>query len=274
MSPCRRLLLAGCLAALLAAYDEGRAERALVIAASPSLAEALKALGKAYEATHPDVRVQLYFDAGLDLRRTIAAMENNPRGEYFIGKGPIHLIAPGGDELIDRLEQKYYVLPGTRRAYLEERLVLIVPESLVEAPTSFDALREGRLRVAVSDPERTQTGRMTAGLLKALGLSEVLKGRLDVASDGRGVLDHLLSGQADVGVALVREAVQDRQRVRIVAVAEPRGYQPVLHSMAMERYCPDRALCADFLNFLQSPDARSALKELGYGSVVPPPILR
>ena len=256
------LAVAGVVAALAA--DASAAPRELLIAASPSLADAVHAVASAYEQAHPDVKVKIYFDDGLDLRRTIAAMENNPRGQYFIGSGPISLIAPGSDELISRLQQRYYVLPDSRHPYVEERLVMIAPESLVEAPQDFAALRSGRYRVAVPDPEHTQTGRMTAGFLRAAGLADVLRDQIDVAVDVRGVLDHVLSGQADVGIALAREAVRERQRVRIVAAAEPRGYQPITHSMAMERYCPDRALCADFLTFIQSADAQRALVRLGY----------
>src|SRR5690242_10571479 len=104
------------------------AKEPLVIAASPSLSAPLEALGRAFEMTHPDVKVMLYFDDGLNIRRTIAAMENTPIGQYFIGKGPIHLIAPGGDELITRLQQRYYVLPDSRYPYATEPLTLILPE--------------------------------------------------------------------------------------------------------------------------------------------------
>lgn len=240
----------------------------LVIAASPSLAEPLKALGQAYEAKHPDVQVHLYFDNGLDLRRTIAAMEHSMIGQYFIGRGPMHLLAPGGDELITRLEQKYYVLPGTRREYAMERLVLVVPESLVEAPTSFEALPGGAVkRVAIAEPERTRLGKATRSLFKELRIVESLKERLDVAADAKGVLDHMLSGQADAGVIFGPDAYRERERVRVVATAE-RGYTPVVHSMAMERYCPNRQLCEDFLSFIQTPEAQNVLKQLGYESPI------
>jgi len=236
----------------------------LVIASSPSLVPALEALGSAFEATHPNIQVRIYFDNGLDLRRTIAAMENSMIGQYFIGMGPIHLVAPGGDELITRLEQKYYVLPGTRREYAMERLVLVVPESLVEAPASFEALVDGAVkRVAIADPEKTQLGKVTMAMFKDLGIAELLKGRLDVAADAKGVLDHLLSGRADVGVIFGPDAYRERERVRVVASTD-RGYMPVVHSMAMERYCPNRSLCKEFLSFIQSPEAQKVVKSLGY----------
>jgi len=128
----------------------------LVIATSPSMRIPVEALGRQFEQTHPDLRVRLYFDSGLDIRRTIAGMENSPIGQYFIGSGPIHLVAPGGDELITRLEWRYYVLPGTKRPYAEVPLVMVVPEALVDAPTSFEALGKNEaLRIAVGDPGLT-----------------------------------------------------------------------------------------------------------------------
>lgn len=256
------------LVAVLASGGIGPASASepLVIAASPSLAAPLEALSRAFEAFHQHVKVRLYFDSGLDLRRTIAAMENHPTGQYFIGSGPIHIIAPGGDELITRLEQKYYVLPQTRRPYATVSLVLVVPESLVDAPSSFEALaQDTRLRVAVADPMLTMVGQKTNELLEALGIAGAMKGRLDVATDARGVLDHLLNGQADVGIIFGPDAYDKRERVRVVAVAPEQAVRPIIHSLAMERYCPDRPLCEEFLTFAQSLEARSILKDLGYG---------
>jgi len=242
------------------------ASEPLVVAASPSLAQPLEGLARAFEASHPDVKVRLYFDSGLDLRRTIAAMENHPMGQYFIGSGPIHLIAPGGDELLTRLEQKHYVLPQTRRPYATVSLVLVVPESLVDAPSSFEALAlDTRIRVAVADPRLTVVGQKTDELLKALGIAEAMKGRLDVATDAHAVLDHVLNGQADVGIIFGPDAYDTRERVRVVAIASEPAIPPIIHSLAMERYCPNRPLCEEFLAFSQSPEARSILKGLGYG---------
>lgn len=244
------------------------ASEPLVIAASPSMAAPLEALGQAFERTHPDVKVRIYFDSGLDLRRTIAAVENNSTGKYFIGTGPIHLVAPGGDELITRLEQKYYVLPGTRLPYAAVPLVMVVPESLVEAPTSFEAVAQGqKLRVAVADPSLTTLGQRTEQLFAAIGILDSLKGRIDIGSDTRSVLDHVLSGQADVGIIFGPDAAKESQRVRVVAVSDSRIVPPTVHSMAIERYCPNRVLCEEFLRFTQSPDARALLTQLGY---VPP----
>lgn len=257
-----------CVALLLAVPDwfgvgPARAAESFVIAASPSLKGLLERLGSGFEDAHPEVRVKLYFDSGLGLRQTIAGMQNSLVGQYFVGSGPINLVAPGGDELIARLQGKYYVLPGTTRSYAMEQLVLVVPESLVEAPGSLEAIAQGRARLAIAERTRTRLGEQTADMLRASGMGEALKGRLDLATDGRGVIDHVLSGQADIGIIFGDQAVEQQQRLRVVGVIN-KGYQPTVHSMAMERYCPNRRLCEEFLTYIQTAEAQRLVRQAGY----------
>jgi len=261
MSRCASLAL--CVAM---AVSPPAAAEPLVIAVSPSLAAPLEAISRAFEAAHPDVQVRLYLDSGLDLRRTIASIQND--GRHTIGSGVIHLVAPGSDELLDRLEDKHYVLPETRRPYALTRLVLVVPESLADAPVSFEALAATGVRVAVADPRETELGLQTKQLLNTLGLSGALQDRLDVAADARAVVDHVLNGQADAGVVFSADAV--RERVRIAATSRHAVAPPIRHSMSMDRFCPNRRLCQAFLDFTETAPAQAALRQLGYEPVSAP----
>ena len=270
-----RILRSGALCVLLVtlmmlgagAISKISASETFVIAGSPSMADLLMALATAFEAKHPEVKARIHQGSGLELRQMIATMENRDRTKYFIGSGPIHIIAPGGDEVITRLVWRYYVLPESRTPYATASLVLVVPESLVEAPSSFEAVaKDGRTRIAVADPKLTVLGQKTGEFLHALaGDQTAWADRLDVATDARGVLDHLLNGKADAAIVFGPDAVREANRVRITAVAPEQLDRPVTHSMAMERYCPNRALCEDFLGFVRTPEAEAIIKRLGYG---------
>lgn len=262
----RAVLLAALAAAVASAWSAGvRAAEPLVILASPAVRGPLEALARAYEARHPSVRVRLSYATALHMRQMIADMQST--GRHHIESGPIHLIAPAGRELIDRLEAKYYVLPGTKRPYAVARLVLVAPVEMVEAPESFEGLaKPPAFRVAVVDPKASEVGRLTEELLAGLGLAEVLKDRLDVAHDARGVLDHLLHGQADLGIILSSDAHRERDRVRVTAKAPAGAHAAIEYWIAMERFCPDRRLCEDFLAFTGSAEARAIIERLGYGA--------
>jgi molybdate transport system substrate-binding protein len=103
-------------------------------------------------------------------------------------------------------------------------------------------------------------------LLRTLGVWAAVQHRLDRAGDVRSVLDHVLNGEANVGIVFGPDAVQESQRIRVVAVSERGIIPPVIHSMAMERYCPNRVLCKEFLTFIQSEEAQRELQRLGYTS--------
>lgn len=259
-------ILCGALISFLCVFAGAHAIAAesLIIEASPGLKGVLGELATSFERSHPDIRVKLHFNTGLMMRQGIAARQNSMTSQFFIEEGPVHLVAPGGDELISRLEMKYYILPGTKRTYAKDQLVLVVPELLVDAPESLEALSRSKVRLAVAEPGRTHLGIQTEQALRALGLASSFSGRLDEATDSRGVLDHVLGGQAEAGIIYGHEAVRERERLRVVAIIKE-GYEPTVHSMAMERYCPNRDLCKTFLDYLQSAEAQSAVRRAGYG---------
>lgn len=243
----------------------------LVIAASPSLKAPLEALGRAFEAQNSGIKVRLHVEPALDLRRTIAGMENSLKVDIHRGRGMIHLVAPGGDELLTRLESKQYIRPGSRRPYAVEPLVLVVPESVVEAPTMFETLaQDERLRIVIADPAVTILGQKSRAVLQSLGLWQAVNRRLEVAADARGVIDHLMRGQADVGILFGPDAVREQQRIRIAAVANHGQAEAAaaVHSLAMEYECPDRALAQRFIEFTQGREAQAVLRSLGYLSPV------
>jgi len=193
----------------------------------------------------------------------IATMQNSG-GILSDRARPYHCAA--GLELIERLEQRYYVLPGTRKAYATVPLALVVPESLADAHTSFEAFaHDPSKRLSVADPQRTELGLRTEAFLQSIGLVDALKGRLDEAHDAHGVIDHVLNGEADAGIVFGSDAVRERERVRVVATSTEETHRPIVYWMAMDRFCPNRALCEAFLDFTQSPEAQAILKRLGYG---------
>ncbi len=248
---------------LLVSPVVSRAE-SLLILASPSVQIPLEGLARAFEAIHPAVSVELAFERGFDLRRTIAQVEN--RGVLAAEARPIHLVAPGDDELVTRLAQKQYVWSETRTPYATRQLVLVVPESLVEAPTSFASLAlDSRWRIAVADPLVTELGLETAACLESLGIAVAVADRRAVAGDARGVLDRVLRGDADIGILFGPDALQEQEHIRVAAVAPEAHHHPRIYSMAMVRSCPDRMLCRDFLSFVYTLPAQALLKQLGYG---------
>ena len=235
-----------------------------VILASPSLEKPLVALAETFEASHPNVRVKILLDSGFALRGTIGRLQNS--GLYGIESGVIHIVAPADQELIDRLEHRHYVMPDSRQEYATSRLALVVPASAPVTGLSFEeVLRLPSARLVVADPQVSELGHRTKIAFENLGGLGGTESRRITAHDAHGVLDRLAYGKADVGVLFEHQAVEAGQSVRLVAPVPEVVAPPIVYAMAMERFCPNRPLCREFLEFSRSPEARTILTRLGYG---------
>ncbi len=244
-----------------------RAEEPLVILASPTLERPLVALAEAFEGSHPDVQIKILLDSAMALRGTIGRLQHS--GRYGPHAGLVHLVVPADQELLDRLEYRYYVLPGTRRAYATDRLVLVVPNGSNESALSLaDLVKDKTRRLVVADPEVSGLGHQSRQPLDALLRRVEIRSTVIVAHDAHGIVDRLAHGMADVGILFEHQAAQARTLVRLAGVIEPEVSPPVVYAMAMDRFCPNRTLCHQFLEFSQSHEARAVLARLGYG---PPP---
>ena len=237
----------------------------LIILASPRLEKPLVALAESFESTHADVHVKILLDSGLGLRGTIARLQN--AGLYGIESGIVHIVAPADQQLIDRLEDRYYVLPGTRRPFATARLVLVAS---ADGPAPLPSVQElstaTAVRIVVADPEVSELGHKTKSALDQLQWSSAATDRLIVGHDVRGVLDRIIHGKAEVGILFEHQAVAAGPSVKIIAQLPEEAAPPIVYAMAMERFCPNRPLCRSFLDFSQSPEARKLLARLGYSA--------
>lgn len=237
----------------------------LVILTSPRLEKPLVGLAVSFESSHPDVHIKILLDSGLGLRGTVARLQN--AGLYGVESGVVHIVAPADQQLLDRLEDRHYVLPSTRRPFAMDRLVLV---STADRPTPIDSFEDLRsattVSIVVADPDVSELGHRTQSALHHLQWSDAKTDRVIMSHDARGVLDRIIHRKADVGILFEHQAVAAGGGIKIIAPLPQEIAPPVIYAMAMERFCPNRLLCQSFLDFTQSQEARTILAGLGYGA--------
>ncbi|WP_455378852.1 molybdate ABC transporter substrate-binding protein [Petrachloros mirabilis] len=237
----------------------------LVILTSPRLEKPLVGLAVSFESSHPDVHVKILLDSGLGLRGTIARLQN--AGLYGVESGVVHIVAPADEELLDRLEYRYYVLPDTRRPFATTRLVFVTPADGDTPIKSFEELhKDTTVRIVVADPEVSELGHRTKSALDQLRWSDAGIDEVIIAHDWQGVLDRIIHRKADVGILFQHQAVTAGSSLKIISPLPEDIAPPVVYAMEMDRFCPNRELCQSFLDFTKSPEARAILAGLGYGA--------
>lgn len=208
--PLRRTLLrllpiATLAAAGIAFSAPASAADELVVSAAASLTNAFKAVGDAYEKQHPDTKVLFNFGASDVLMQQIA-------------KGaPADVFASADQKAMDRAADEKVIVPGTRRDFAANSLVLIVPaDSKAPAPKSLnDLTAPGVKRIAYGDPASVPVGRYTEGALRATGVWDAVSAKGVLAANVRQSLDYVARGEVDAGFVFGTDAAIMPGRVKI-----------------------------------------------------------
>lgn len=175
---------------------------------------------------------------------------------------------------VDRLEGSGRVASGSRRAFLSNRLAVVVRnDSALEGPVEdLFCSADGFSFLSIGDPSHVPAGRYAQGWLMQLpcgGSSawEHLRDRVNPAPDVRAALNQLLSDSRAVGIVYQTDYKLRAEKLRLLKTVEG-GEAPVVeyHACALgEARNPE--IAAEFLDFLRSPEAVEIFS--GYGFVVP-----
>lgn len=223
----------------------------LVVSAASSLTDAFQAVGKAYEAKHPDTHVVLNFAASDVLLRQIAS------------GAPADVFASADQTAMDKAATASAIDPATRKDFASNRLVLIVPhDSTASIGTPGDLKAPGVKRVAYGDPASVPVGRYTKAALEAQGLWEAVSAKGVLAQNVRQSLDYVARGEVDAGFVFATDAAIMKDKVKVAAtVPTPK---PITYPIAVVAGSKQPKDAAMFEAFVQSAEGRRILAGFGF----------
>jgi molybdate transport system substrate-binding protein len=244
--------IAAWVAALLAVLAAGVPARArgadLVVFAAASLTDALREVGRAWEATSDD-RVTFNFAGSSTLARQILA---GAPADVFFSADRAQMAA---------LERAGLVAPGAAVDALSNELVVVVPGDAGVPIAGPDDLRDVR-RLALADPEAVPAGVYARRWLESIGLWSAVREHVVPTLDVRAALAAVEAGHADVGVVYHTDAAGSR-RVRIAFEVPRAEGPPIVYTLAPLAH-PAHAGAERLARFLASPAAGAVYARLGF----------
>ncbi|MGF6492636.1 molybdate transport system substrate-binding protein [Luteibacter sp. 621] len=223
----------------------------LVVSAASSLTDAFQAVGKAYEAKHPDTHVILNFAASDVLLRQITS------------GAPADVFASADQAAMDKAAAAKAIDPATRMDFASNRLVLVVPhdsKATIRGPADLKA--DGVKRVAYGDPASVPVGRYTKAALEQQGLWDAVSAKGVLAQNVRQSLDYVARGEVDAGFVFATDAAIMKDKVKVAAtVPTPK---PITYPIAVVAGSKQPADAAAFEAFVQSAEGRSILAGFGF----------
>lgn len=185
------------------------------------------------------------------------------------------LAAPGADVFlsaderwVDVLDAAERTVPGSRRVFLSNRLVLIARRDAgLEIDDPRDLAGAEFRFLAVADPEAVPAGRYARAALEQAGgdLWNALAGRLAPALDVRAALALVESDPEILGIVYRTDAATSEE-VRALYAFPAVEDAPVRYCAARVADAPSPELADRFLDLLMSPTAREIAARHGFSA--------
>jgi molybdate transport system substrate-binding protein len=250
MIAARRSLRAAAALLLMAASIAGHAAD-LTVSAAASLTNAFRDLGPAFEARNPGTSVLLNFGASDALLAQIS-------------KGaPADLFASADEETMDAAEAKTLIAPRSRRDFVANTLVLIVPSDSRLTLASLNDLQDAAIkRVALGNPSGVPAGRYARAALQAATLWQAIEPKAVYAQSVRQSLDYVARGEVDAGFVYATDAALLKDKVKL-AFAVPTA-TAIRYPIAVVAGASNPDAARRFIDFVLSPAGQAVLARYGF----------
>jgi molybdate transport system substrate-binding protein len=230
------------------------AEEDLIVSAAASLTNAFGEIGKKFEIGNPGVKVISNFAA------------SGPLLQQIEQGAPVDVFASADQTTMDQAQEKNLVLPWTRKDFASNSLVLIVPmEAKNPIKTLEDLKMKAAARISLGNPETVPAGRYAKEVLMNNGLWEGLLPKFIFGNSVRQVLDYVSRGEVDAGFVFTTDAIQMKDKVRIVLTAEK--HKPILYPIAVVAVSQRKELARKFIDFVQGKEGQEILSQFGFGKL-------
>jgi molybdate transport system substrate-binding protein len=223
----------------------------LTVSAAASLTNAFNEIGKAYEQDQPGTRVLFNYGSSGALLQQIA------RG------APVDVFASADQETMDRAQQQNLIVRDTRRDFVSNKLVVVVPaDSKLQLGALADLARPEVQRIGIGTPESVPAGRYAREALELAGQWGALKDKYIFGQNVRQVLDYVARGEVDAGFVYVTDAALMKDRVKAALQAEVK--KAILYPIAVVKGGGNEKAARNFLKFVQSASAQKILAKYGF----------
>jgi molybdate transport system substrate-binding protein len=225
---------------------------AVLVSAAISLKDAFEEIGLEFEA-QTGIRVQLNLGGSGLLQKQIEA------------GAPVDVYASAGMKQMDALESGGLIVQGTRRSFVRNSLVLIVPSNSARAIRSFnDLTRPDISKVAIGNPKTVPAGQYAEQTLKSLGIWDSLKDRLVPAGDVRQVLEYVTRGEVEAGIVYASDVPVSHGKTVIAASAPEDSHSPILYPIAIVKGTESAGAARKFVDFVTGASGQAIMKKYGF----------
>ncbi len=238
--------------AALSLFLQGTAQaEELVVAAAASLTNAFKELAGQFETNNPGTKVLTSFAASDVLLQQI------------VNGAPVDVFASADQKAMNKAEETKAVDPATRKNFVQNQVVLIVPSDNPAKVTNAGDLGKPEVkRVALGNPAVVPVGRYTQAALEKAGQWEAVKQLEILGQNVRQVLDYVARGEVEAGFVFATDAAIMKDKVEVLEVLKTT--EPVTYPIALVQREGRHDKAQAFQDFVMSESGQQVLAKYGF----------
>jgi molybdate transport system substrate-binding protein len=238
---------------LLALSPLAHAGDTVTIFAAASLTNALEAIDKSYQATHPVTIRASYASSG-----TLAKQIDTG--------APADIFASADRKWMDFLAGHQHIDAGSRYELLGNALVLIAPKATPPAKPitfgkDFDFAKAFSGKLCTGETSSVPAGIYAKQSLQNLGWWNALQGRVVGAEDVRSALAFVERGECNLGIVYQTDAMIS-DKVTVVGTFPEATHDAIVYPIAL---VPGASPAArEYFRYLQSDEAKAVFAHYGF----------
>uniref|UniRef100_A0A1I8ASY4 Molybdate ABC transporter substrate-binding protein n=1 Tax=Steinernema glaseri TaxID=37863 RepID=A0A1I8ASY4_9BILA len=207
--------------------------------------------GCQFEAEHPGTKVLTSFAASDVLLQQI------------VNGAPVDVFASADQKAMNKAEEAKAVDPATRKNFVQNQVVLIVPtDNPAKVSNAGDLGKAEVKRVALGNPAVVPVGRYTQAALEKAGQWDAVKQREILGQNVRQVLDYVARGEVEAGFVFATDAAIMKDKVEVLEVLKTT--EPVTYPIALVQREGRNDKAQAFQDFVMSESGQQVLAKYGF----------
>ena len=225
----------------------------LTLSVAISMKEAVEKIGRRFVQSRSGVRLHYNFGGSGELQKQIEA------------GAPVDVFVSAADRQMDDLEHKGLIVPGSRRTFARNALLVVVPtDSRLAITGPADLTQPHVQRMAIGNPKTVPAGQYAEESLRTLGLWDALRSKFVFGENVRQVLEYVARGEVEAGFVYATDPATRKGLVKEAFRPPQSSYTPVAYPVAVVAGSQQADLGRAFIELLLSRQGQDALARLGF----------
>ena len=202
------------------------------------------------------------------MSRCIVTFAGSSTLQRQIEKGaPADVFISASPKQMDALQWEGLIYEDSRRAILNNRLVLVAPVNSPLAMTDVQPLVQDSIRrIAIGEPNSVPAGIYGREALTHLGIWDTVQSKLIPSADVRSTLAYVESGEVDLGIVYQTDARLSK-KVSVIYQFPDSSHTPIVYPAAVLRHTGHKVLAQGFLEYLQTAEVAAIFEKYGFSVV-------